>query len=197
MSAMRYPVDHKEKTRARILAAAGRVFRRRGYHASGVDAVMAAAGLKPGGFYAHFDSKEALLAESIGQAAAEMEARGVPVADGPVGRTWASAFVAGYLSPAHRDAADDGCPLVALASEIAHAGEPVKQSFEAVVLRLASKMSEGTGSPDDRALAVLAICLGGLGLSRAVHNRNLALRILTACRTLAGEALADGAKESD
>ncbi|WP_165069704.1 TetR/AcrR family transcriptional regulator [Paludisphaera rhizosphaerae] len=189
---MRYPADHKAKTRARILDAAGRVFRRRGYHASGVDAVMAEAGLKPGGFYAHFDSKESLLAEAIDQAAAAMRARGVPIPDGPSGREWASAFVAGYLSPTHRDADDDGCPLAALASEVARAGDPVKQSFEAALLRMASRMSTDREAPDDRTLAVLALCLGGLGLSRAVFDETLALRILAACRTLATEALADG-----
>ena len=61
---VRYAADRKEKTRDRILGAAGRVFRRQGYHASGVDAVMAEAGLTAGGFYAHFDSKQALLAEA-------------------------------------------------------------------------------------------------------------------------------------
>jgi len=191
---MRYPADHKAKTRARILDAAGRIFRRLGYHASGVDAVMAEAGLKPGGFYAHFHSKESLLAETIGQAAAAMQARGVPIPDGPPGRVWASAFIAGYLSPSHRDAADDGCPLAALASEVARAGEPVRRSFEAAFLRIASRMSAGPDAPDDRTLAVLALCLGGLGLSRAVFDENLALRILAACRTLAAEALDDGSQ---
>ena len=57
--------EHKERTRARILAAAGRVFRRQGYAATAVDAVMAEAGLTPGGFYAHFPSKEALFAEVL------------------------------------------------------------------------------------------------------------------------------------
>ena len=57
---MRYAADRKEKTRAKILRAAGRVFRRQGYHAAGVDKVMAEAGLTAGGFYAHFDSKQAL-----------------------------------------------------------------------------------------------------------------------------------------
>ena len=55
---LRYAADQKEKTRARIVGAAGRVFRRDGYHASGVDKVMAEAGLTAGGLTAHFDSKK-------------------------------------------------------------------------------------------------------------------------------------------
>ena len=72
---MRYAADQKAKTRARIVAAAGRVFRREGYHAAGVDKVMAEAGLTAGGFYAHFDSKQALLAEALEHAAAEIDER--------------------------------------------------------------------------------------------------------------------------
>ena len=68
---MRYAPGQKEKTRARILEAAGKVFRRRGYHAAGVDEVMEEAGLTAGGFYAHFASKQALLAEALVQAAVE------------------------------------------------------------------------------------------------------------------------------
>ena len=60
---MRYSKEHKEQTRQRILEAAGRVFRRGGYSATGVDAVMADAGLTAGAFYRHFDSKEHLLGE--------------------------------------------------------------------------------------------------------------------------------------
>ncbi len=72
---MRYAPDHKEKTRARIIEAAGKVFRRQGYHATGVDKVMEEAGLTAGGFYAHFDSKQALLVEALAHAGAEMGRR--------------------------------------------------------------------------------------------------------------------------
>ena len=72
---MRYAADQKEKTRSRIVRAAGKVFRRQGYHAAGVDKVMAEAGLTAGGFYAHFDSKQALLAEAIEDAAVEVGER--------------------------------------------------------------------------------------------------------------------------
>lgn len=73
---MRYPAGHKERTRARIVRAAARVFRREGYHAAGLDKVMEEAGLTAGGFYAHFGSKEALLAEVLRPAAA---GAGVPL----------------------------------------------------------------------------------------------------------------------
>ena len=62
---MRYPKDHIQKTRQAILDAAGRGFRRLGFHGGGVDAVMAEAGLTAGGFYAHFKNKDALFSEFI------------------------------------------------------------------------------------------------------------------------------------
>jgi len=190
---MRYPSDHKAKTRARILEAAGRLFRRRGFHASGVDAVMGEAGLTPGGFYAHFSSKEELLADALRQAADAVESRRERALDGLSGRAWSRAFVESYLSASHRDAAEDGCPLAPLLSELARAGEPVRRSFEAIVLRLAARMNgpESDAPPDDRSLAVLALCVGGLGFARSVQDEALGRRILDACRELAALGLAD------
>src|SRR5208337_3926131 len=92
---MRYPAGHRERTRAKILRAACRVFRRQGYHAAGVDKVMEEAGLTAGGFYAHFASKEALLAEALAPAAAGA-LRDEPI-EHLTGRAWAEAFVERYL----------------------------------------------------------------------------------------------------
>ena len=182
---MRYAAGHREQTRAKILRAAGRVFRRQGYHAAGVDDVMAEAGLTSGGFYAHFASKEALLAETL-----------APAADGPLpaesarqltGHEWVEAFVKGYLSPGHLTNIENGCPLPALASEVARAGGSVKASFEANVRSLATRLQGQAGdeiSPD-RALAVLALCVGGLALARSVNDQMLAKRILKACCEMA------------
>ena len=100
---MRYAAGHREQTRAKILRAAGKVFRRQGYHAAGVDKVMEEAGLTAGGFYAHFGSKEALLAETLAPASASA-LRDEPI-EHLTGRAWAEAFVERYLGPAqpHQD----------------------------------------------------------------------------------------------
>ncbi len=182
---MRYPAGHREQTRAKILRAACRVFRRQGYHAAGVDKVMEEAGLTAGGFYAHFASKEALLAETLAPAAASA------LCDEPIehltGRASAEAFVDRYLSPAHLVNIEDGCPLAALVSEVARAGGSVKTSFEAMVWSLATRLQGQAGGDvsADRALAVLALCVGGLGVARSVQDEALAERILVACRDLA------------
>ena len=182
---MRYAAGHREQTRAKILRAAGKVFRRQGYHAAGVDKVMEEARLTAGGFYAHFGSKEALLAETLSPAAAGA-LRDEPI-EHLTGRAWAEAFVERYLSPAHLIKTEDGCPLPALVSEVARAGRSVKASFEAIVQGLATRLHGQAGGDvsEDRALAVLALCVGGLGVARSVQDEALAERILVACRDLA------------
>jgi TetR/AcrR family transcriptional repressor of nem operon len=184
---MRYAAGHKDQTRAKILEAAGKVFRRQGYHAAGVDKVMEEAGLTAGGFYAHFPSKEALLAEALGPAAAQAGvelARGFEGAEGPAR---VAAFVDGYLSPTHLDGAEAGCPLPALVSEVGRSGGSVKASFEAIVRDLAARLRDESGGAltEDRALAIIALCVGGLGVARSVRDEALGARILAACRELA------------
>jgi TetR/AcrR family transcriptional repressor of nem operon len=189
---MRYPAGHKEQTRAKILRAAGKVFRRRGYHAAGVDQVMEEAGLTAGGFYAHFGSKEALLAETLRSAAAEVGARRDAGLEGVSGRGWVEAFVDRYLSPSHRRKLEEGCPLPALVSEVARSGAPVKASFEAIVRDLVVRLKDHAGGDlsEERALALIALCVGGLGVARSVRDDALGERILAACRDLARAGLA-------
>jgi TetR/AcrR family transcriptional repressor of nem operon len=136
---MRYAAGHKEKTRLKIVRAAGKVFRREGYHAAGVDKVMEEAGLTSGGFYAHFASKEALLAVALEPAAAEVGARRDKELEGTSSRASVQAFIEGYLSPGHMRNTEEGCPLPALASDVARAGRTAREGFEAVVRRFAAR----------------------------------------------------------
>jgi TetR/AcrR family transcriptional regulator, transcriptional repressor for nem operon len=173
------------------------VFRRQGYHAAGVDTVMEEAGLTAGGFYAHFDSKQALLAEALAQADAAIGRRRETGLEDLSGREWIEAFLARYLDMSHRHGVEDGCPLVALISEVSRADESVKESFEAIVRnfgdRLASQAREcGADKAEERALAALALCVGGLGLARSVRDDALAGRILESCREQAEEVLCGG-----
>jgi TetR/AcrR family transcriptional repressor of nem operon len=188
---MRYPAGHKEQTRAKILRAAGKVFRRVGYHAAGVDKVMEEAGLTAGGFYAHFGSKEALLAEVLEPAAAEADAPLDKDLDGAAGRARLEAFIESYLSRSHLHRTDNGCPLPALVSEVARTSGPVKASFEAIVRDLVARLRgpAGEGLSEDRALAIVALCVGGLGVARSVQDDAFGDRILAACRDFAKAGL--------
>jgi TetR/AcrR family transcriptional repressor of nem operon len=195
---VRYAPEHKEKTRARILASAGKLFRRLGYHGAGVDKVMEEAGLTAGGFYAHFDSKQELLAEAIEHIGAESGERRAAWTGELSGLEWAQAFLGGYLSTDHRRGIEEGCPLAALISDVARADDAAKTSFEAIVRDLESKLAahvEGCAPSDakERALAAVALCVGGLGLARSVHDEAFAERIIRSCRKKATEVLCTGA----
>jgi TetR/AcrR family transcriptional repressor of nem operon len=187
---VRYAPDQKEKTRGKILQAAGKVFRRQGYHAAGLDKVMEEAGLTAGAFYAHFDSKQSLLAEALKHAAVEARGRREAGLEGLSRDEWLDAFLARYLSRSHRRDIEDGCPMPALVSEVSRADDSVKQSFETIVRELQGKLSsnatdDASASAEERALAALAMCVGGLGLARSVHDDGLAEQVLESCRKIA------------
>lgn len=188
-------VSRKVATHERILTEASRLLRERGLTGTGVDKVMRAAGLTVGGFYAHFDSKEAMVSEAMGRLLATTRALLFAGLDGESGPAWLRSVLRRYLSRTHRDAVGQGCGFPSVVSEVSRAGPSVRRSFEAGLLPLvdefARKLPEGPGlTPEERALATFALCVGGLCLARAVDDPNLSERILRACRRLAVPELA-------
>ena len=182
---MRYAPGHKQRTNDKILRTAGRLFRRQGYAATGVDAVMSSADLTAGAFYSHFRSKEDLLAEALDKVFCEVRTDRPKRLSQLKGREWIRAFAAFYLSKKHRDAADRGCPVAALAGEIARLGGKSRAVMEHHLRRMFSTVAQqlDPASPDQsRAVTVVATCLGGLMLARAVNDGNLSDEILKACR---------------
>jgi TetR/AcrR family transcriptional regulator, transcriptional repressor for nem operon len=188
---MRYPPDQKQRTSQRILNSASTLFRARGYEATGIDAVMASADLTAGAFYAHFASKEDLLARSLDSAFCQSGAAWSKRLENLRGREWVRKFVSVYLSKAHRDNPEHGCPMPALASEIARIGGPSRAVFEKRLRVLVEMVGRetGPGSPnnEDHAIASIALCVGGLLLARAVDDPRFSDRILGACRAAALE----------
>ena len=183
-------LTRKQRTRERILASAGRVFRRKGYAGSGVDELMREAGLTHGGFYAHFRSKEALFAEAVARALGRTVELMEKEAGDLEGVAWLKGAVRRYLSRTHLEAVEEGCPMPALVSELGRAGDAPREAFEARLLGLLADAGEkappGPGlDPQDRVLATVALCVGGVSLARAVKDPVLADRILAACRKLA------------
>ncbi len=187
---MRYAKDHKQLTRRRIVEAAARSFRSRGYRAAGVDQVMDAAGLTPGGFYAHFPSKQALLAETLGLSLEQARAQLFSGLEGMESSDWLRAVVGRYLSRTHRDQPAGGCSLPALAGEIAREGQAPRAALQAYLQQLVAELAPRTPAasgldPEDRVLATLALLSGALMLARAVPDEELSDRILRAARRLA------------
>ncbi len=177
---MRYPADQKQRTSQRILNAASGLFRSRGYDSTGIDAVMASADLTAGAFYAHFRSKEDLLAQSLESAFSQSGNAWSKRLANLKGSDWVRKFASAYLSKAHRDNPGQGCPMPALASEIARIGGPSRAVFERHLRGLIDMVGEHVNT--DRAIPAVALCVGGLMLARAVDDPKFSDQILTACR---------------
>src|SRR3954466_4579107 len=112
---MRYAAEHNDATRERVLEAASRLFREHGIAAVGLAKIMGEADLTVGTFYTHFKSKEALLRETLIRA---LDGRHEEVEFALEGADL-EAVIRAYLSPEHRDESATGCPVAALASEVA------------------------------------------------------------------------------
>jgi TetR/AcrR family transcriptional repressor of nem operon len=179
--AMRYGKGHKQATRQRILEAAGRRFKQDGIDGAGVAAVMSDAGLTNGAFYAHFSSKEDLVANVL---ADQLRAQRQNVDAEPSGRAGLEAFIRAYLSPEHRDQPADGCPSAALLDEIARRPAATRQAFTDELLATADDIGarlDPTGANAARpdVLTVLGFMIGTLQLARALTDPDLSDQLLT------------------
>jgi TetR/AcrR family transcriptional repressor of nem operon len=178
---MRYGKGHKQATRQRILEAAGRRFKQDGIDGAGVAAVMSDAGLTNGAFYAHFSSKEDLVANVV---ADQLRAQRQNVDAEPSGRAGLEAFIHAYLSPEHRDQPADGCPSAALLDEIARRPPATRQAFTDELLATADDIAarlDPTGASAARTdvLTVLGLMIGTLQLARALTDPDLSDELLT------------------
>ena len=159
-----------QENRRRTVETAARMFRERGVAAVSVADVMAEVGLTHGGFYKQFASKEALVAEAVGQAFAEQARRLMAAGESR------DTFIAGYLSPGHRDAPGDGCPAAGFLGDSARA-EPAAAARAAYADGVQSYADWLGGD-----LATLSTMVGALALARATAGTELSDRILTAAR---------------
>ncbi|WP_328401019.1 TetR/AcrR family transcriptional regulator [Nocardia sp. NBC_00403] len=173
---MRYAKEHKLATKQRIIETAGRRFKRDGIDGSGVATLMKDAGLTNGAFYAHFESKQDLVATAVSE-----QLRGQ--------REWLTSFEPGlagielmvrtYLSPEHRDNPEDGCPSAALLDEISRCSDPTKQAYTDSVLGIIDDIAARLAPRDPRSarvkvLSVYALMVGTLQLARTLADRRLA-----------------------
>lgn len=169
---MRYDAEHKQRTRERVLDEAARAIREEGPHRLGVAGVMARAGLTHGGFYAHFPSKEAFVAEAVahmfrgGPTSKLEQIRGQPP------RQALTDYIDFYLSPEHRDMRTGGCPLPYLAGDAPRLNEASRERYARGVARVTGVIADhlaalGRDHPEDEAGSALAEMVGALTLARA------------------------------
>jgi TetR/AcrR family transcriptional repressor of nem operon len=174
--------EHKAQTRERIVRKASAMFRRSGLDGVSVPGLMKEAGLTHGGFYAHFDSKDALIAEAI-QTALSGTARSLSeMAEGADGSI--AAVVDEYVSAGHRDSAERGCAIAAIGPEAARAGPEVAAALTAGIHESAARLRNALGLSNDGVLALYAGMIGAIVLARACSSdREFSDHILEVCRT--------------
>ena len=176
----RYGQEHKDATRRRIIGAAGRRFKRDGIDGSGIATLMADAGLTNGAFYAHFRSKDDLIASVIEE---ELRLQAAWVDALAPGRAGVEQLVRAYLSPEHRDHPDAGCPSAALLDEIGRSDVLTQKAYTAgartLVEQIAARLTpEDPAVAQGRALSLFTMIIGTLQLSRAVADRELSDQLL-------------------
>jgi TetR/AcrR family transcriptional repressor of nem operon len=170
--------SRKEATHERIVETAARAIRRSGYGGAGVADIMKEAGLTHGGFYAHFESREGMLAEAADRAGADTVAFLAGVAAAAPPKQELDAMLRAYLSKEHVESAETGCAVAALGSEMPRQAPKVRRAATHRIkemIDLVARQLPDWGRPGahERALVTLATALGALILARAVDDPKL------------------------
>lgn len=185
---MRYDSEHKERTRQRVLSEAAAAIRSSGPDGIGVAGLMAKAGLTHGAFYAHFESKDDLVAQAVTRMFDESYQRFLARTEHPDPAVAVAKFVDSYLSARHRDHPDQGCPLPSLAGDLARLPGAARANFAAGLGRLIRSMAKrirelGREDADSLAASVVAEMVGALALSRTLGESSEADALLEASRS--------------
>jgi len=179
----------KEETRERILRAAARAIRKHGYEGVGVADVMKEAGLTHGGFYAHFESRDALLAAAADQAGGETIAYLTrAIAAAKPGQELMT-LVDTYLSDGHVAAPEQGCAVAAAGTEVPRQDAEVRRMASRSIKDLIGLIERqfpdwGRNAAHEKATGIAATLVGAVVLARAVDNAQLSHRIRKATREL-------------
>lgn len=185
---VRYSAEHKKKTRERIVAAGAKRFRAHGIGDVSVADVMGDVDLTHGTFYAHFQSKEALLAEcvelALNQKRQDLAAAAAANAEEPL-----MAMVDAYLCLSHRNHPDQGCVIAATGSELARSEPATREIVSRTIARtiaLLAAVSEDHpdfGS-DEKAIGIFCAMMGAITFSRTVNDTALAKKAILSTRKL-------------
>ena len=177
---MRYSPEHTEAVRAKIVRETSRALRRAGLEGLSIASLMKRAGLTHGGFYAHFEDRDALVAEAVRAAAEDTAARVFDPA------ATLDEALAAYLSPEHAAHPEVGCVVAALGTDGPRQGAAVRRAFawaaRGLIRLVQQKLSPHAGAPTDEALAITSRMVGAVVLARLVDDPRLARRLLETAR---------------
>lgn len=174
---MPYSPEHKERTRARIVEAARRLFNRHGFEQVSIDRIMAEAGLTRGGFYYHFASKDELYAAAVASFAGNNPMRqNIPHQEDMAPKRLARMVIDVYLADEVLDDIDAHCPLYALPGDVARAGLHPRKAYTMLIRRLTEvheRALAGCRDGAQRAQAIVSLCVGGMVLARTTDDERL------------------------
>ena len=181
---MRYELEHKTRTRDRIVRNAARKLRAEGLSGPGVASVMKASGLTVGGFYKHFRSKDELLADAIALGFSDFSEKAHSSLKNVLRKDWWKEIVRWYLSPAHCDHPDTGCPVAALAPKIARAKlslrKKIASRIEGLTGRWVALMPGATASEREQNFFVIFSAMAGaVTLARLLTEPVARQKVLT------------------
>lgn len=190
---MPYTAEHKRQTRERIVECARQLFNRKGFVEVSIDEIMAEAGLTRGGFYNHFKTKEDLFVEIVEAYQRCNPAdrwEGIELDFSLSGSALTEQMINAYLSREHLEDLEGHCPMIALPSDVARASPRVKAAYRKLLERMAGVFERGLSTMNgqttrERALALAALCVGGMVLARTLEDPEFADEIREATRTMA------------
>jgi len=186
---MRYPPEHKVETRRKIVKDAASRVRIEGLNGAAVSAVMRDAGLTHGGFYKHFGDKNELLMESVQECFRDTSARLVAAAEHSKPAAAWKAIIRTYLSPEHCDHPEVGCPLAALAPELARTGRAnrprILEEVENYKARMLPFMPGRRKIDKERAFfAIFSTMIGAVAIARILPDQESRVAVLANARDL-------------
>jgi TetR/AcrR family transcriptional repressor of nem operon len=186
---MRYRPEHKAETHQRIVTDASRRIRSEGITGAAVSAVMRDAGLTHGGFYKHFQSKDELLMESLSEAFQEIANRLTHAAEQSKPKAAWKAIVKTYLSLEFCDHVEYGCPLPALAPELARAGETMKPRIFEELKKYRSRMlpfmpGQRTADKERAFFSIFSTMVGAIEIARILPGPEMREKVLASARDL-------------
>ena len=184
---MRYQPGHKAEVHRKILKDAARRVRAEGITGAAVSSVMRDSGLTHGGFYKHFGSKDELLTKSLSEAFREVADHLTQAAEkSPPATAW-KAVVKAYLSPVHCDHAERGCPLAALAPELARAGPAMKAPIRGELVKYKNRMlpfmpGRRVADKECAFFAIFSTMIGAVAIARILPDQAARARVLASAR---------------
>ncbi|NEW05837.1 TetR/AcrR family transcriptional regulator [Paenibacillus sp. SYP-B3998] len=184
---MPYTKTHKMEVRRKILKSATQAFRISGIKEVSVPQIMKGAGLTHGGFYAHFESKDQLVAEACRNAIEETITLLRNSADKSPENEKIQTVIEHYLSTVHRDKLEESCIIPTLSVEISRSSGEVRQVFTEEITRFFSFISGLLGNNDQKSMALISTMIGSLLLARSVNDPELSAKILTASKSYVKE----------